>query len=464
MTFNRSWGTLVGAVAVVAMLSSSAVAAPSTWNIGDEKAWTGHTFSEEMWTADVTNQTTDAANVTFSVSFVDAGSVEAFLVAFKLWQKGNATATLPFQLFGMHYFSPEGREVFLGAVFAFLMAYNDTYTNGTGQGLPNPGNEDVYYVLPFGVAKDYENSSYPPTVEAIAAHKIADGHYQFGISYKNLYAKIIGANSPGEFWLSTILPIYIARFSELTVTYDIKVDASTHTASAETFYTIGEIQELWIWGQKTNPHNLSLNFGLAAVHYGVIFTSDYTVENATGTKVGPNFDGATGDNLTFRIGNNDRFAKIGFRGTYDLYDEPDTGTAGSPTVVSTDNKAYNAIVKARVTDNALVRWQHAMSADIFSVFAYGTSANVRAGYSSPQDLRTRAADNFTGTTFWYAVAFPHFQGYRIVHDPTYEAFYSDPASGQPRARLPGFEAPLVVGALGAALLSTVVLTGRRRRA
>jgi hypothetical protein len=385
-------------------------------------------------------------------------------VAFKLWEKDNATATLPYQLFGMHYYSPAGKEVFLGAVFAFLMAYNDTYKNGTGEGLPNPGQEDVFYVLPFGVSRDYQNASYPPIVEAIAAHKIADGHYQFGISYKNLYAKIIGANSPGEFWLSAVLPIYIARFSELTVTYDIKIDPATHTASAETFYTIGEIQDLWIWGQRTNPHNLSLDFGLAAVHYGVIFTSDYTVENATGTKVGPNFEGATGDNLSFRIGSSDRFAKIGFRGTYDLFDEPDAGMSGANTLISTNNTAYNAVVKARATDTGLVRWQHAMSADIFSVFAFGTSAQVRAAYTSPQDLRTRASDNFTGTTFWYAVGFPHFQGYRIVHDPTYEAYYSDPAGSTPRGRLPGLDTPLVFGAVGTAILATVVLTGRHRRA
>lgn len=451
--------TAVLALAAAAMVSSSAVAAPSTWHTGDEAAWTGHTFAEEYWTADIRNETADGANVTFSASWVDAGSVEAFLIAFKEWEKNGSKATLPYQLFGMHYFSPEGNEVFLGAVFAFLMAFNDTYTTGSGEGLPNPGNEDVYYVLPFGVAHDYMNAAYPPEVSAINATKLGEGHYKFGISYKNLYAKIIGANSVGEFWLSALLPIYIMRFSELTVTYEIRVDAAAHTASAETFYTIGEIQELWIWGQQADPHNLSSNFGIAAVHYGVVFTSDYTVENATGVEVGPNFDGET-DSLTLKIGDHERFAKIGFRGTFDLLDEQ---SDGSTTTVSTDNTAYNAIVKARATDTALVRWQHGLSADIFSVFAYATSEHVRGDFSSPQELRTRGDANFTGQRFWYAVSFPHFGGYRVVHDPTYEAYYSDPAAQTPRrGLLPGFEAPLALAAV--ASVAIVAATATRRRA
>jgi hypothetical protein len=352
--------------------------------------------------------------------------------------------------------------VFLGAVFAFLMAFNDTETNGSGAGLPNPGHEDVYYVLPFGVAKDYENSSFPPSATAIPAQKIGDGHYKFGISYKNLYAKIISGNSLGEFWLSTILPLYIARFSELTVTYEITVDAATHTATAETFYTIGEVEDLWVWGVHTNPHNLSANFGLAAVHYGAIFTSDYTVEDANGTTLGANFDGPAGDNITLRVGAHERFAKIGFRGTYDLLDEESDGTT---TTVSSGNQALNAIVAARATDRALVHWQHGMSADIFSVFAYATSADLRASYSSPQDLRTHGSDNFTGARFWYAVSFPHFQGYRIVHDPSYEAYYGEPPASQaPGRRLPGFETPIVIAGLAVTSFVVTSAWGRRRQA
>ncbi len=440
------------------MIASPATAAPNAWSEGDEAAWTGHTFTEEYWTAEVTNETNDGANATYIVSYADAGPVETFLVAFKDWEKGNATATLPYQLFGMHYLSPEGRDVFMGGVFAYLMAFNDTFPAG-GNGLPNPGHEDVYYVLPFGVSNDFTNDSYPLEVSSIPVQKLGEGHYKFGVSYKNMIAKVISANGVGEFWLSAALPLYVARFSELTVTYEVTVDSATNTATAETYYTIGEVQKLWLFGKDIDPHLLNESWGLAAVHYGVFFTSAYTVEDAAGTTLSANIDDASAvTELNFKIGGTNRFAKIGFRGTYDLLDEPAPGAGGSDTVVSSNNDAVNAIVGARPADRLLVLWQYGLSANIFSVFAYGMSGQVRDDFSSPQDLLNRAGTKFIGSDFWYAVSFPHWQGYKIVHDPTYEAFFQAPAAK--KGGLPGFEAPAAVAAAGVA--GPVALAARRR--
>lgn len=452
----RNLVTALLAATVAVLLASPAAGAPTVWNEGDEAAWTGHTFTEEYWTAEITNDTADGATSTFVASYVDAGPVEAFLVAYKQWEKDNATATLPYQLFGMHYLSPGGRDVFIGGVFAYLMAFNDTYPAG-GNGLPNPGHEDVYYVLPFGVSNNFTNDSYPLEVSAIAAQKLGDGHYRFGITYKNMVAKIISANGVGEFWLSAVVPIYVARFSELTVTYEITVDEGAHTAKAETFYTIGEVQKLWLWGQEVDPHALNETWGLAAVHYGVAFTSAYTVEDAAGTTLASNVDATTEVNeLNFKIAGTNRFARIGFQGTFDLYDEPDVGAGGSDTLLSADNDAVNAIVGARPADRLLVLWQYGLSANLFSVFAYGMSPQIREEFASPQQLLNQAGTKFIGNDFWYAVSFPHWQGYKVVHDPTYEAFFEAPAAG----RLLGFEAPLAVAAVG---LSGLVAVFARRR-
>lgn len=106
-------------------------------------------------------------------------------------------------------------------------------------------------------------------------------------------------------------------------------------------------------------------------------------------------------------------------------------------------------------------WQHAFSADIFSPLAFVNSPNIRAGYSSPQDLRQRGSENFTESRFWWPVIFPHFGLFRIVNEATYEGFYSDPASAPaPRPRLPGFEAPMAVAAV--ASVGAIVLLVRRR--
>src|SRR4030066_2421209 len=149
--------TVVVSIAVgMMMLANVSAFPPATWNDGDEEAIFGHTFDEEYWTNDsieVKNAAGD--NLTFSASYVNYEDVQAFLLCLNMVQNANGTGTVPFQLFGLHYRTPENREVFIGAELAFLMVFDDTY-NGTGpgaNGLPDPEHEDVLYVVPFGVGK-----------------------------------------------------------------------------------------------------------------------------------------------------------------------------------------------------------------------------------------------------------------------------------------------------------------------
>ena len=257
---------------------------PTEWHSGDEVAITGHSFSEENWTADISN-TTGGATTTMTMSYINHDNAQAFLLAFKTYEKDGNISTLPYQMFGMHYTSADKRDVFIGAVLAFLMAFNDTY-NGTGpgeNGMPDPGigQDHVYYILPFGVGGNITGGSYVPEVSAIPARKIADGHYQFGMSYRNLYAKVVDGNSILNFTLSLVFPFYIAKFSELTITYDIRY--VNNTIVAETFYTLGQVTKLWLFGVEVDPHDLPDNWGIAAVHYVAMFGSTYLVEgNQTG--------------------------------------------------------------------------------------------------------------------------------------------------------------------------------------
>src|SRR3989304_5864846 len=98
---------------------------------------------------------------------------------------------------------------------------------------------------------------------------------------------------------------------------------------------MGEIQELWVWGQKVDPHNLSSNFGLAAVHYGVVFTSDYAPEDAAGSELSANFGGPGGDNLTLRIRRQISFSNAGPGRTLGL---PFANARSCARTVSTDNQ------------------------------------------------------------------------------------------------------------------------------
>jgi hypothetical protein len=252
----------------------------------------------------------------------------------------------------------------------------------------------------------------------------------------------------------------IARFSELSVTYEITINEQTGEVRTETFYTIGQVQQLWafIFGIpiSVSPYAIAPTMGMAAVHYVTIFTSNYRVVSGSGTTIDTGIQAPIGTNMTIEIGNrNVKALQIGFRGEFDLVNE-----SANNAVVS-NGTALNVIVPARPADSALVAWQAGFSKDVMCLMAYGLSSNIRANYTSPQDLRNRGAENFHKSKLWYAVCFPHFEGLRIVHDPTYTA-YTNAKSATSKTKTTSLEPVVVVGVI--ALTSVAYMARRRRRA
>ena len=422
---------LVAGISIIlcAMLVANVSAfPPETWQEGDEVAIFGHSFEEEYWTNESINATSPAGDdVTFSASFVNYENVSAFLLSLNMVENENGTGNVPFQLFGMHYFTPDGNEVFIGAVLAFLMAFDDTY-NGTGpgqNGLPDPGNENISYIIPFGVAGKLDDA-YPPEVDVQEVEKLGEGHYRFGIQYSNLYAFV----SPNFVASALFATGWIAKFSELTITYEVTMDQETNEVRAETWYTIGEVTELWfiLLGIPipVDPHELPEHMGLSVVHFVTVFTSKYqgASGNTTGNTIDPAINAPLDEDIVLKVGDDsERALSVGTRGTFDLINE------STDYVIKEDQPAMNAIVGARLVDLVLVAWQLGFAAGAMSIFAYGLSDYVQSTYDGPLDLAQRSLaptneDGFNAYPLWYAVSFPQWNGYRVVHDPVYTAYSS----------------------------------------
>jgi hypothetical protein len=387
------------------------------WKKGDEKKYTGgRSFDEEWWVADYTNTTDDGYNLTSSIFYVNNHNVQAFLIAINKLENETNVGTYPYQLFGMHYYSPNGQEVFIGAIFAFLLGYNNTFE--PDKGLPNPEQEDVFFIIPFGAGSLVDDKDYDPIIER-KAEKLSDDHYSFEISYKNLYALATPSVVASAIWKTG----YVAKFTEFTVRYDITFDVDNGEVKAETYYKIGQVTELWLFVAGIPvPIDISLfptTLGISAVHYVATFTSYSRVVGASSnTTIDTGITEEATDDLVLEGENNERVFQIGFRGTYDVLDETKT----PPAAVYTDQKAINVILNAKPLEKILLWRQLALSADLMSVMAYGISDTVRDEYDSPRDLKQKAIFKFHNNNFWYGVAFPEWDGYRIEHDPTYTAF------------------------------------------
>ena len=427
MQLKRVFVVLASAVMSLMLIMNASAFPPTVWTDGDEVAIFGHSFDEEYWTNSSMNATTpEGNNLTFSASYVNDNDVQAFLLALNMVQDENGSGTVPFQLFGMHYLTPEGQEVFIGAILAFLMVFDDTF-NGTGpgsNGLPDPGHENISYVIPFGVGKTLDES-YPPESEVQEVEKLGTGHYRFGIQYRNLYAFV----TPNFLASMVFSSGWIAKFSELTISYEIEMDNETGEVTAETWYTIGQVTELWgillgIPFELDVEEDISETLGLSVVHFVTVFTSKYqgAAGNSTGNTIDPDINAPLDEDIVLKVGETgERAMKIGTRGTFDLINE------STDYVVKEDEPAMNAIVGAQLVDLLLVAWQLGFAAGAMSIFAYALSDYVQTAYDGPLDLCQRSlvpanADGFNANPLWYAVSFPQWEGYRVVHDPVYTAY------------------------------------------
>jgi hypothetical protein len=396
----------------------------SAYTPGDEAAVFGHTFDEEYWTNDSIFVEGADGNGSLTTSYVNVGDFEAFLIAFNEFNHTNGQQLIvPYQLFGMHFITPGNQEVFIGAIFAFLLVHNETF--GDNQ-LPDIGvdKDRAWYVVP--VANTTTWPEYTPSVEPIPATKLADNHYRMGMHYYNLTCRIVDAVS--GFWVSLIFPILEVVISELTIEYDITID-ETGQVHSETLYTIGQVKELNLWGVEQNPSDIiDENMEISAVHFLSVFASEYTVVGQTSgnTIVSPTDTSPLDEDVSIQVGANERAFDIGFGRSYDLVNE------STDTTVSSGLTCLNTLLGVRLSDLILVGWQAPISAWLFAHMSYGLSAQMQSTYATVGDMVANVNTAFTNTNWWYAVTFPTWNGLRVEQDPVYTAYsnlYAEPATG-----------------------------------
>lgn len=418
----------------------------SAWSAGDEAAVFGHTFDEEYWTNDSIYVGGPEGNGSLTASFVHVGDFEAFLIAFNEFNMNGTEMIAPYQLFGMHFITPGNQEVFIGAVFAFLLVHNETF--GANQ-LPDVGNEPSWYVVPM--ADDDTWPEYEPSVEPIPATKLSANHYRFGMHYYNLTCRIVDANTPIGFWLSLAAPILQVVISELTIEYDIVID-NDGQVHAETLYTIGQVNELMLWGVELPPTDvITEDMEISAVHFLTIFTSEYSVVGTTSgnTIQAPTATEPIDEDISIQVGDSDERAfDIGFGRQYALINET------TDTVVESDLTALNTLLGVRLSDLILVLWQAPLSGVLFAHMAYGLSAQLRNTYATVGAMVNNVNTAFTTTSWWYAVTFPTWNGLRVEQDPVYVAYTNIGMVGPNNFIVFGL---IIVGALA------VVYIGARRR-
>jgi hypothetical protein len=402
-------------VMMILIMPYAAIPVSSAWTAGDEAAVFGHTFDEEYWTNSSLFVEGANGNGSLTASFVNASGFQAFLIAFNEFNYTDGTQMIvPYQLFGMHFITPGNQEVFIGAIFAFLLVTNDTYQ--PNENLPDVGNEPSWYVVP--IANSTMFPGYHPSVVPIPATKVDDNHYRMGMHYFNLTCRIVDANTPLGFWATLAIPVLEVVISELTIQYDILID-TTGEVHAETLYTIGQVKAAKFLSAEVDPSDLIVStMEITAVHFLSVFASQYTVVGSTSgnTIASPTSTTPMDENVTIQVGSHERAFDIGFGRSYSLINET------TDTTVQSGLTAINTLLGVRLSDLILILWQAPLSAWLFAHMAYGLSTQLRSTYSTVGDMVSHVNTAFANTNWWYGVTFPTWNGLRVQQDPVYTAY------------------------------------------
>jgi hypothetical protein len=391
---------------------------------------------------------TTGGNASLTTSYVHVGDFSAFMIAFNEIYQDNQELILPYQLFGMHFKTPNNTEVFIGAILAFLMVHNETFGDNN---LPDlgVGMDQAWYIVPVsGNANPWNDVS--TSVDPIETQKLSDTHYRFGMRYTNLTARVVSAYS--GFLASLVLPILTVLISELEIVYDITIDESG-AVHAETLYTIGQVTRARWWGFiDQDPQEIIVDtMKISIVHYLINLESNWSVTNSTSgnTITAPTQLRPLNNNLSITVGNNERAFDIGLGRAYSLINETSSITLGT-------YDALNTLLGARASDFLLIAWQAPLSAWVFANMAYGLSTQIQNTYTNVQALVNNAATAFHGSSWWYAVTFPTWNGLKVQQDPVYVA-YTNLGYVEPAGDSSIFALILIVGAV-----AVLVIIARRR--
>lgn len=519
-------------ILLVGLIPSMLAAPPQLFgqDITSPGAWTTQVNIAEQFATDylglgasLVQNWAATKNWTFDVSYVNMGNVTSLYMAQELWQwdtanRSNAGVS-PAQMLIQRYQAPDGENVIAVNTFAGLVAYSEN-------GSTRPSRNDALYYgwmnygayqkhVINGILSNFFNVDSGSLMdEGVVANatpiwylndnpsdtgnmSTAPTNATFGMTYNNLFVLWYPINIPDQ-PDNTVAPAIEVQqavawsiISSITFKfnmYSVDLGNGTEAVTAEAFYNIGPLKDLWVRGDnasvaqgfggtsynatipslglahsnltvghyntstaiynRLNGTDATPGFGLGVVNNAGIFIlgkNDATTGAAwdNGTPTATAIDGTNGaiqqvTHLTGRVAA--RVAK-----TYDIdfsaspdYTWNGTTSLASPTYIYPKVNVIAPIINAPFEG---ARWlmQKLWKNDIKGVYA-----------------NSLAAENVGDLT--YITTFPTWSGLSCVQDPTFTAYVSAPGNGL----LSGIDfAPF--GLIGLAAIPAIFLLVRKVR-
>jgi hypothetical protein len=408
-------------------------------------------------------------------NYINVGGFQLFSAGLVNATHNSQFITVPLQTFFEHFKTPGGKDAITASSFLSLVAFRENSTTDIYANSPDKGDE-VYASFSLGVnlAALPNHKPYVATSQIIPLSSSDINHWSWGLTYTNLNAIWWKVNPDPLFpTYDALTPRGFAQYSELTFKYALAIDPNAKTAILTTSYTIGRMTDLYILTTRpaihlnsTGTFNLSgsLNntqtlyqyltakqFKLSVVLSQKAIIAGTTTTNKSDSGASVDNDNSTdvthtGLNTAASDGERAFRADFGVKPQYNLYNyTKDPGEASYTTL----NLATRTVNRNGWGGNPLFWFQNT-----FMGFLPLFVAHVDPGLI--QQAKTGMA-NIMVTDYLYIISYPNWDGYRIVNDPAYTAYF------QPSAPSGILTALFLAVAIAAGIGGVFAFLFRRRR-
>jgi hypothetical protein len=408
-------------------------------------------------------------------NFVNVGGFQLFSAGLLNATHNGQFVTIPLQTFFEHFKTPGGKDVITASSFISLVAFRENSTSDVYPNSPDRGDE-VYASFSLGINLSAlpNHKPYVATSQIIPLTSTDSNHWSWGLKYTNLNA-IWWKVNPDPLFPSydAFTPRGFAQYSELTFNYALAIDPTAKTAILTTSYTIGRMTDLYILTTRpaihlnsTGTYNLSgsLNntqtiyqyltakqFKLSVVlsQKGIIAGTTASDKDDSGASVdSDNSRDVTHTAVNTAASDGERAfrADFGVKPQYNLYNYTKDPSEAN---YSTYNVATRTVNRNGWGGNPLFWFQNTFMGFLPIFVAHVDPALL-------QQAKTGMA-NIMVTDYLYIISYPTWNGYRIVNDPAYTAYF------QPASNLGFLTAIFIAVAVAAGIGGVFAFLFRRRR-
>ncbi len=381
-----------------------------------------------------------------NTNYINVQGFQLFYVGLVNATHNGHYVTIPLQTFFEHYKTPLGKDAISASSFLSVVAFNES---STGDPYPNsPDRTDtVYASFSLGVNMTAITGHPIPLVassQVIPLTTTNNLHWTWGLQYTNLNAIWWKINPDPVFptWDGANTPRGVAQYNGLTFQYDLTIDPATKTAKLTTSYTIGRMTDLWLvsqspvlhlnstgtfYGNGTRANNTNIytylqqrgmKLSIVLANKTILATektTDNTEKNSQSVDNDSNID-VSSTAIDTKAGDGEEVFKadFGVKQNYNLYDASDSNPTSIPAVTRTVNRyGWGA-------NPAFAAFQTGFMGFLPLFVAHVDPQLFNQAKSGLADV--------TVSNYLYVISYPTWNGYKIVHDPDYTAFFQ-PSQG-----------------------------------